>query len=46
MGICGKGYDLVDGDLEILVRGYIYMVRTEILYGDLELAIVEFDLRH
>ena len=55
---------IVDGDLKILDRGYIwlglrswivilrswdvdtYKVRAEILYGDLELAIVEFDLRH
>ena len=36
---------IVDGDLEILGRGYIYMVRAEILYSDFELAIVEFDLR-
>lgn len=31
--------------VEILARGYIYKVWAEILYGDLELAIVEFDLR-
>ena len=37
---------IVDGDLEILGRGYIYMVSAEILYSDLELAIVEFDLWH
>ena len=36
----------VDGDLEIVGRGYKYIVSAEILYGDLELAIVEFDLRH
>ena len=31
--------------VEILGRGYIYKVRGEILYGDLELAIVELDIR-
>lgn len=40
------GGKIVDGDLEILGRGYIYKVRCEILYGDLELAIVELDIRH
>lgn len=37
---------IMEGDLEILGRGYIYMVSAEILYSDLELGIVEFDLRH
>lgn len=37
---------IVDGDHEIVGRGYIYKVRGEILYDDLELAIVEFDLLH
>lgn len=31
--------------VEILERGYLYKVWAEILYGDLELAIVEFDIR-
>lgn len=32
--------------VESLDCGYIYKVWAEILYIDLELAIVEFDLRH
>lgn len=31
---------IVDGDLKILDRGYIYKVRAAILFGDLEVAIV------
>ena len=40
---------IVDGDLEIVGCGYIrsgLRSCTVILYDDLELAIVEFDLRH
>lgn len=44
-GKCIVRVKIMDCDLEILERGYIYKVWAEILYGDLELAIVEFDLR-